>query len=152
MSQEQRRDLTTWYVTAALFWFEAVGAMLLTAAWLISPLSCFGDRFESPGSAADGPCSSVEPNSLLTGPTGLWLALLVGVAAVFLLLWMATRDRPRSRGATCLAFGLAALGMVAWTATAGPIALFLGLLWTGVPALLLIGSASRLIASTPSPT
>lgn len=54
---------------------------------------------------------------------------------------------PRWRAGVCLGFGLAAVAPIALFAAVAPIYVFFPLLWTGVPALLLLGSAKHLLTS-----
>jgi hypothetical protein len=138
-----RQDLTRWYVAAAVFWFETLGLLALGAAILMAPLSCFGDPSDP---FAPSPCAGGPP-FLRDGTAVVWFLAVVGVGLLATVLWIATVGHPRLRGTAFGLLGLAALAPIGWTIVLGePVGVLMLFTWTGVPAILLLGTAFRLLA------
>ena len=149
MQQQSRRDLTRWHVAAAVFWFEAIGLMGLGAAVLLSPFSCWGDRLPDTPAPVDDPCAAGEIPIIHDGVAGTWLIVLIAVGLGIAAVWVATRGHPRWRGVGLTVFGLLALVPIVAAATTSLALALIPTLWTGVPALLLLGSAFRLLTPPP---
>ena len=140
-----RRDLTAWYYAAAVFWFEACGLLLVSAMVVMSPFACWGDpidpmRFESPCARGQNPAY---------GTIATLLAALIAVGVATWLIWVVTVGRPRRRGIACLVLGLVALAPIVIVALIDLAFLPVPTVWTGVPALLLLGSAWRRLRPQP---
>jgi hypothetical protein len=151
MQPRVKPDITRWYVAAALFWFEALGFMALGAAFMLSPFACWGDRFDTPAPANDS-CAAGEAPYVYDGSVVAWLAALVVMGLVAVLLWVATSGRPRWRGLGCLALGAAAIAPIVWGATSSALGAMVLFVWTGVPAILLLGAGFRLLNPRPDPS
>ena len=129
-----RRDVAPWYFGAALFWFEVVGLIGVAGLVVMSPFACWGDPIDvSPAECSIGANPLDHTAVMLTA-----VLIATGVAAA--VLWVETTGRPRWRAIACTLLGLAALTPFAvvvvdrdWVVVPA--------LWTGVPALLLLGPA-----------
>lgn len=121
---------------AAVIWFEVVGGLYLAALALLSPF-CWGS-----GCEATGVPESFRDGSLVA----VWIGYLVAVAVGSALLWTATRRHPVARGSCFTVLGAVAASLVVgWATSDGLVAVFL-LLWSGIPAVLLLGSWLPVVA------
>ncbi|MEI7745186.1 MAG: hypothetical protein WCK58_15730 [Chloroflexota bacterium] len=136
LAEAQRRLATV----AALFWFEAIGAMVVAGYLLLAPMSCMGD--------GGGPCPGVLTDAFRDGSLAVVLLFMAGAAAAVTAGWAGTQGRP---GARALAFSfvgaLGAAPVVLAAATDG-MAAWLPLLWSGIPAVLLLGTWVPVVART----
>jgi len=138
-ASDDRRRLAT---TAAVFWFEAIGAIFVIALVVLSPLSCFGDSFDG-----GEPCPAGPVPLLLGGSLIPWAAMIAGVAPVAIAGWLATRSRPITRAVIFSMLGLLAAVPVILVAAGGGLFAVLPFLWTGIPAVLLLGSWLPVLAA-----
>ena len=131
-----RPDVGRWYFAAAMLWFEVVGILAVAGLTVMSPFACWGDSPDP--STRPSPCS-IGSNPLHDTAVMLGAVLIaMGVAAA--ILWVATIGRPRWRAIVCTFLGLVALAPFA-IVVVDPALVLLPALWTGVPALLLLGAA-----------
>jgi hypothetical protein len=144
-----RPSLNGWYAAAAIVWFEALGLVALGAAVAVAPLSCWGDRLYSPAPADDA-CAAGQSPFLHDGLATAWLVMLIFVAGAAILLWLATANHRRARGAFLLVLAVSALTPIVWAATSSLFAALVVGVWTGIPAILLAGPAISLLTSRPS--
>lgn len=148
MRRQGTSDIARLYFIAALFWFEALGFMVLGAALLVSPFSCWGDRF-GPATPASEACAAGEAPYVHDGSLALWALILIAIGIVAVLAWVVTSGRPRWRGAMCLGIAVAAALPIMWLALSSPIAALLLFVWIGVPAIALVGAANALLRTRP---
>lgn len=134
-AKEGQRRLAT---TAAVFWFQAVGALAIGALVVLSPLSCYGDP--APGYEGPGPCPGGVPSLFTNGTLLLWTFVLGATAAVAVGAWFATRVRPLARAMTFSLLGFLAVVPIVLVAIPGGLGAVVPFLWTGIPAILLLGS------------
>jgi hypothetical protein len=132
---EGQRRLAT---IAAVFWFEVVGVLALGSMLVMSPLSCFGDP--APGYEGPGPCPDGVPALFRAGSLAVWALTLAGTAGVCLVAWSLSRDHPLLRALAFSVIGLVAVVPIVIVAIHGGVFAVLPFLWTGIPALLLLGS------------
>jgi hypothetical protein len=66
-------------------------------------------------------------------------------AAIVLVTWIATARDPRARGVAFLAIGAAVVGVILWSVVGSPVPFLIALIWLGVPALLFLRCANRLL-------
>ena len=144
MRQTATSDMARLYFIAALFWFEALGFMVLAAALLVSPFSCWGDRF-GPATPASEACAAGEAPYVHDGSLALWAVILIAIGIGAVLAWVMTGGRPRWRGAACLGIAVAAALLIVWLALSSLIAALLLFVWIGVPAIALLGAANALL-------
>ncbi len=118
--------------------------MALVAGLVVGPFMCWGDRLDTPV-PADDPCALGVNPIVHNGSALVLLGTLAIVGASMAVAWAATVDRPRLRGIACLAFGLAAAAPLAYFGILLSPAVAIFVVWTMIPAILLIGSAFRLL-------
>jgi hypothetical protein len=140
-------DITRWYLAAAVFWFEGLGLMALTVVYFLSPFACWGDRLEGSPPANDS-CAVGEAPFVQDGSLVAWLIGLLAIGFGAVLYWLAANDRPRLLAYGCIGVGHAAM----WAAISDPLFGMLVFVWTGVPALLLLGAGFRLLRGPADPT
>ena len=147
MPRQATSDIARLYFMAALFWFEVLGFMVLGAALLVSPFSCWGDRF-GPATPASEACAAGEA-PYVHGSLAVWAVILIAIGMGAVLAWVMTSGRPRRRGTVCLGIAMAAALPIAWLALSSPIAALLLFVWIGVPAIVLLGAATALLRTRP---
>lgn len=95
------------------------------------------------GCEAAGVSQSFRDGSLALA----WLAMLVAIAFGSAALWGATRSHPGIRATGFALLGLAGVLLVVRTAMSDELVGFLGVLWLGVPAVLLLAAWLPVLAT-----
>lgn len=119
-----RPDVTGWLTAAAIFWFEAWGAMGLVVIGL-APLLGFMHGTYPPTSWSDG------------SALGLLIALVV-VAAFGAIAWAVWPRQSRRWPLLVCGLGIVGILMIVATAVVHPAALLASALWLGWPSIVLV--------------